>query len=432
MARYRMSASNSTSTTLIASAFHRRNRVFLDRQVRRGYLRLGTDWLAQATFTQLLITVRERSDLLRPVGDRTRYRRIIDALMALARRSEEFIRETWEWRPECEDMHGLIHSLAEHLLARYPVPRCFTSAWLGGSAQEQQWFVEHGKGTAVRRLAGFPPGFSRKMERVLLTSPVHLRLGAAIRRAEILGLGGSEALADAVLAFEGLRRVWTPEAEAFWRGVMHFFVNNEDDPRLDATLIGELLEFIVALRFREARVWTLGGEVSMGPPQPRWSIAGRTLGSMIRLLRGGVESRRARRRRLRGGDWGASGYRSVTFEQRPGVAAPQLPALAGGSAVQWCLTELTSSVELSIEGQALRHCVATYTDRCMAGISSIWSLRRREGDGAFERRYTIEVIPNTRRIIQVRGYANRQCRGFPRRILALWATQEGLSLGTGV
>jgi len=41
----------------------------------------------------------------------------------------------------------------------------------------------------------------------------------------------------------------------------------------------------------------------------------------------------------------------------------------------WTITELLTSRALSLEGQAMRHCVATYADRCARRQTSIWSVQ---------------------------------------------------------
>jgi hypothetical protein len=69
---------------------------------------------------------------------------------------------------------------------------------------------------------------------------------------------------------------------------------------------------------------------------------------------------------------------------------------------QWAVRELTSGEELYEEGRAMSHCVASYSLRCHGGASAIFSLTC---DG--ERRLTLELDPQTRRIVQARGEHNR-------------------------
>ena len=41
----------------------------------------------------------------------------------------------------------------------------------------------------------------------------------------------------------------------------------------------------------------------------------------------------------------------------------------------WTIYELCTSQQLQAEGRIMGHCVFSYTDQCLAGDTSIWSLR---------------------------------------------------------
>jgi hypothetical protein len=87
--------------------------------------------------------------------------------------------------------------------------------------------------------------------------------------------------------------------------------------------------------------------------------------------------------------------------------------------------ELLDSAHLVQEGQAMRHCVATYSSRCARGASAIWSLQRRRGaEGAARSVLTIEVDPSQATIVQIRGPANRRARGWPLGPVRAWAARE--------
>jgi len=89
--------------------------------------------------------------------------------------------------------------------------------------------------------------------------------------------------------------------------------------------------------------------------------------------------------------------------------------------------ELTNSEQLRIEGAALRHCVASYADRCYRGMSRIWSLRSWQGDKVHHV-LTIEVDPKRREVVQARGCANRFPSGRPLQLLEAWANRERLRM----
>lgn len=67
--------------------------------------------------------------------------------------------------------------------------------------------------------------------------------------------------------------------------------------------------------------------------------------------------------------------------------------------------ELTSNKDLSKEGQVMRHCVGSYSERCLNGRVKIVSLNHNI-DSKFEKLVTIEITD--KRIVQARGKCNRK------------------------
>jgi hypothetical protein len=81
----------------------------------------------------------------------------------------------------------------------------------------------------------------------------------------------------------------------------------------------------------------------------------------------------------------------------------------------WSVRELVSSTELCEESAAMRHCVASYVFRCVQDRSAIVSVAY---DG--ERRFTVEVDPLTRRVVQARGHRNRACTREELAVIDRW------------
>ncbi|MGC4046288.1 MAG: PcfJ domain-containing protein [Armatimonas sp.] len=121
-------------------------------------------------------------------------------------------------------------------------------------------------------------------------------------------------------------------------------------------------------------------------------------------------------------------------------------ALSKGS-WRWQLRELTTAKELSAEGAAMRHCVATYAPSCARGSVSIWSLQVQgpPTNGGWLRVMTI-AISRQGQITEARGWCNAipsaDGRGSymrlasdehavllrARQVVQRWATQENLIL----
>lgn len=396
--------------------FHHHARRGLDAAIRAGFLSLSDDHAARAVYARLLALARERSTLLRPAGCPELRAGAALVLRNLARHHGEYLAPIETWAGGDGSVQELVHALAQNLLARYPVPRLLASVWFeddetdGGEAR--RWFVAHAAGQRFRDIEGLPLQLTRRMEHILLTSPPHLPLRAAMRRAELLGLDAPPALVDAVLRTD--LAVDLTEGE-FWRSALHFFIHHWE--ALGPERVQAIVDFLYAVRIRPAQLATRDGVIMQPPPQPGFSLAGRTPQSLQRLVE--AWHRELGRGRATGRGWAPSGMSGMQY-----LGAPE----AGVEAARWSIEEILHSSALVAEGRVLRHCVATYELRCLRGASSIWSLRRQVEDAAPRSIFTVEVDPRTRTIVQVRGYRNQRASDHPRQILALWARQERLVL----
>lgn len=270
----------------------------------------------------------------------------------------------------------------------------------------QRWFIEHGKGRPFRSLREVPLPLTRSMEHHFLRSPPHLSLSAALRRAEMLGLGAPVALADEVSRTVLGRRL---ADTGFWRPILRFLVDHRDDLTLHRTvaIIDAIDELLPDLR-------TQGG----GRLRPERLIRGRTAETLERTLCELAPQPPPQPEETSGPRWAPTGVAGwVSYD-------------AGRPKVAWHIVELLAAAELSKEGRSMKHCVATYVGRCLRGTSRIWSLREQQGNQRPESRVTIEVSPRHRCITQVRGRRNARP---PETMLALireWAQTTGLTVAS--
>jgi hypothetical protein len=249
------------------------------------------------------------------------------------------------------------------------------------------------------------------MERIFLASHDHLSIECAIRRAELIALGAPSEFIQAVLS----SRLATDLGNGmFWRTVWHFLIANAGS--VDPAQIGPMIDFIQAIRHDRVAMETPDGTVELGPPQPAFSMKGRTIQSMLRLMH---EWHRSLGLGSSGLAWTPSPLNPMLIEEpSQDVSVPPR---------RWQMIELTNSAQLRTEGSALRHCVASYAERCSRGTSRIWSLRFRRGE-KLHHALTIEVDPKRRAIVQARGLANRAASGKPLRLLQDWAIRERLQM----
>jgi hypothetical protein len=222
------------------------------------------------------------------------------------------------------------------------------------------------------------------MEHIFLASQDHLAVEPALRRAELLALGAPAEIVRRVLS----TRLASDLSEGiFWRTVWRFLIANAS--MIHPAQIGPLIDFIQAIRHERVAMETPDGRVELEPPQPTFSIKGRTAQSMLRLMQ----------------DWHRSlGVGNGSFAWTPSPLQPMLLEEASPDdsvpPKRWQMMELTNSAQLRAEGAALHHCVASYADRCSRGISRIWSLRFWR-DEKVHHVLTIEIDPKRRAVVQL-------------------------------
>jgi hypothetical protein len=406
---------SSAKEDIVSSAerFVRHHKQQTDRTISHTYKRLAGDVRASMTFRELLGRVRQSapSVLAAPVVDG--HHLGVEALANLSLRRDVWVRRLASWRGSSASWQAAVCSLADHLVCRYPVPRFLAAAWYATGAlaeAKREWFVAHARGTRVRSL-DLPIAMTRRMEHIFLASPDHLSIDLALRRAELIALGASDEIVRAVCK--------TPLSSDlrhgdFWRTVWLFLIANA--AAIEPSQIEPLIDFVQAIRHERVAVETAQGIIVHDPPQPAFSMRGRTAPSMLRLMN----------------DWHhslAHAHGGLTWHPAPVqpmlVEEPSLDPSAPPKV--WQLTELTNGEQLREEGAALRHCVASYAHRCWEGGSRIWSLRVLRGQRV-RRVLTIEVDLRRRMIVQARGWRNRRAGGKPLRLLQEWSARERLRM----
>lgn len=94
------------------------------------------------------------------------------------------------------------------------------------------------------------------------------------------------------------------------------------------------------------------------------------------------------------------------------------------------IVQLNNSRLLEQESASQKHCVASYVQSCLNGYSSIWSFAKQDpATKVWERLLTIEVQPNRRQIVQIRGKRNARPEEWQMAIIREWAMQSRLRLG---
>ena len=307
--------------------------------------------------------------------------------------------QTWQ-RPLHEWSGGSWASLLHHLLVVVPdeFPAVFTPSlgdarvrsWVGRPdyARNIQALAILGRGGGLRELhreGVFPRTVRRPVFRLLMQAPCGDNLERAVRHAQ--------------LVLHGVPERWVRQ---WWQSRLQRFRSAKGEHLLDRFMAwlgrhGEVLPDDVIPDILEwaSRELIRRRDPTRFPPE-----------AALRVVAAMVADRQA-----------------------PRVACGPLRALgveAWASTVdqaEWTLREILAGEELVAEGQELGHCVATYGRRVQSGRSSIFSLRR---DGV--RVLTVEVRPEGRAIVQVRGLHNRMPRPMERALLCQWAVARDLTV----
>ncbi|MDX1934119.1 MAG: PcfJ domain-containing protein [Capsulimonadales bacterium] len=342
-----------------------------------------------------------------------------DLLLHLARFHREWLREPEEWRADTDDRGELTSALLRHLFSIYPLPRFLDAGWMSGFTEDAEaqrgWFAHLGLGGKLEALR-FPLPMTHRAAHHFLQSPESFSIVAALRRGQIVALGGSEALARTVAeSFLAERQ----SDEEFWLSVVTFLVRH---PELPPSQIGPVLDFIRFRRF---------GSGKNDAPEPRFSMKGRTVDALLRRMEEWHETLARLGQKVRQ-TWEPTGIPPLDRIERDRLSS---------ATCHWRIVELTDTLSLAEEGREMRHCVRSYSEGCLKGDKSVWSLRLTLSDNpALRRLLTIEVNNHRRSIVQVRGKCNRTLsamRGNHRMMLARdvlkqWAYSNRLGIGCGL
>jgi PcfJ-like protein len=404
--------------------FRKTAKRLLDDAIHAGRSLAGRHDGALLAYERLLGHVQSVTTLLR-TSERPRdcHTALNAGLHALALHHADWLRPVETWFPTTEKVWPQFTALAHHFFARFPVPPFMTSVWFdlppGEVLPQHGWYKHLGLGQSIRT-AGLPLRFTRAMAHVFVQAPHHYTATAALRWAQVHGLGGGEALARAVV---GTRLGRVLENEDFWESVLYFFINH---PSLDLVQVGPIVDFLQHQRFewREA-VSPEGVFGKQPPPHPDFSMKGRTV---ARAPEGSGRLVKEWHQQLGQDTHQPSlSWRHSPFKDFLLVEGSE----DEGNMRVWTITELLTSQSLVIEGRALRHCVAIYGGRCARRQTAIWSMQVENKTGR-RRLLTIEVDLPKRMIWQARGKSNRMPQPAEREVMDRWAAQQGLRIAEWV
>jgi hypothetical protein len=382
--------------------------------------------MARSTIQRRQDAERERieiyEDMLRRVVRRPRPAPDFDKAIQEAGRgfAGVAVRDPQAWRPQMKtrDAARLRLAAARHLYALYPVPAMLEQIWIDDAGLHErevrlrrQWYVVVARGRSLHK-EGAGEWLTRKEVHAFLNPPAGLGFDEAFWHAIATSYAGAP---SAALCIARSKIVRVPRQElGFWREVARFFCSHP----APVETIDDLCDYLAECRRRD----------------PAYSVQGRTLTWLTRRMHewhrdmAAIERIEALRRRAAGVRGASAATAERAWPGSPLADWEWKPAAKDAKAKgeRFVVRQLKQAEDLVMESRAMHHCVQGYAAMCIAGRSSIWSLRRCTKDRV-DRLLTIEVDRKDR-AVQVRGLANRLAYPEERQVLERWAQARGIDL----
>lgn len=334
----------------------------------------------------------------------------IHALIQIHEYQSVWLRSLDNWVPTTHNMYGQFTSLLNHLFLQYAVPDFMNSAWFRTdrlAKTYRDWYLHMAAGYNIRKACLLVP-MNKKMAHHFMQASNVCSIEQALNWANVQALEGDERLANAILASkigENLKNY------AFWTSVIRFFVDN---PMLERTHVGPIVDYLYAQKFERRECVTGPGIVEhIPPPQPNLSMKGRTPDALLKQVE-----------QWHGNLAKSSGAQKYFFKR---LGIPEFRQATGPKKQMiWQIKELLSGAQLIEEGQAMKHCVASYARVCALGYCSIWAMTCVTPHGA-KKHQTIEVS-REKVIVQCRGLNNRLPTAEEFAVIQKWSIAAGLSI----
>jgi hypothetical protein len=312
-------------------------------------------------------------------------------------------RELAGWQPPSKNAFRQLDSLVRHLFDGFgDVPAWVRHRW--GQAPDDgrnglcpsTLLVHLGSGQPLRSFAGLPVRLSKRQAHLMQQAPAGCTFHEAYRYAQLAERGAPEYLG--VVLASPLGRLPVGPNDDVYLAVLDLF---RAEPEVDAWQFGPVCDYVHLRRYQGTPT---------EPPQPGFSVRGRSLASLL--------AGTARWQRSLGRGRANPHFNKLLATTWLGLP---VPGFVGGAGDWVRIRQLLSYPELLEEGQQMQHCVASFMHRCQRGQAGIYSLTL---GGA--RKLTLQLSPE-RRLVQVRGKYNRAPTAEECGWVLSWLAQEGIT-----
>lgn len=303
-----------------------------------------------------------------------------------------------KYRPKSYNEDAQVIELIRKFVCKYNVPKfMFKACTMTRNIENDfiDWFYCMATGGSFHKTYGHRV-FTKKGSHIFMTSRNDLSIRENIWRAKILSFGGDQSHVNAII--QSFNLVIMDICDPFWDEAVKFFIKNPA-PKKE---LQELFDFIIRKHLEDNH----------------FNFKGRTLQSLIKLSNDWhIEMMKLKDEF--GSVWNGLPIEDWIHEEK--IRENGNMVVLG----HWMVEQIKSSKRLIKEGQALKHCVGGYVDRCVNGNSFIFTLGFDTQYGVFQKLLTIEVSPNYT-ITQVRGKRNRYPTEKEKSIVKMWGRKNNL------
>ncbi len=346
-----------------------------------------------------------------------------------------------EWGAnKSRDLDKFLGTLLRHLFVEYEMPAFMDKAWTSNNNIHIGWYLHLGVGQNLRTAYELPFTISKKTAHCFMFAPNSLSIVQALRWAQVRAMNGTTDMAYNI-ATTILSEQTDATAEDFWFSVMRFLVKHE--AAISLNQVNPIIDYLYSKKCLR-RSGQLAGEV-LPPEQPNISMKGRTVATLLKAMeewhadmarnphlyqyiqRGGRvvnEQANVQRYWTNNKDW----WKKYTRKWSSfGIRQFDYIEGTGNNKKVFNIRHLKTAEALAKEGQAMNHCVGSYAFRCENNTSAIFTLRLSSRTEGLQTLVTIEVNAD-KNIVQARAKSNRAPSELAKRVIRLWATQNGLKI----
>jgi len=354
--------------------------------------------------------------------------------------TEQFVKPIETWIPKSRNTYQQLISLIRHLFTKYPTPSFLELSFFNGNFEGIYMYIHLGSGKSMKNYDGYPANMiiHNKATHHLYTTPVDMDYFIALRRIQVLYMGGNEYILNALMRSNVLReRIIVTRirkngekdfkidfsVEEFWLTVIKFFIDNS---MIEPSKIAEIIDYIDNMKFKEVTTYVDGRYVRVPPPHPNFSMKGRNPISLINHSdRWHYEKEKLNRVNQRLTNVSRySPNKAANFVWKCNNIDNGL--YIRGKKYKYKIIQLLSFYDLRDEGKEMHHCVATYASSCNAGRCAIFSVREYVDDFFICRTATVEVRENN--IVQIRAKYNKKPDDTTISVIKEWANNQVLTI----